>query len=647
MAKANAAGANRNGKAARRGQLSQRVVSGVILVLAVAMIAVGVYGVNLRGGAEGTAFLTEMRVRAVLATTGEGAVEAYVEAAKDVARAKVKAEGGGMKATVEAVNKAEEQARAEAKNSLVDYATVDTVPLNAAIDQVELSSRDYRVEESRAKAAYIEAKRAEMEEKAAEEAAAAAPVDAEGSLAEPAMDDLGTEVEVDMTGFTETPEMQARYAAIDTDYVLLTAQLNKIYAGTDENSFTALKKIVIDLIYQDGDTYTTQFDRFAASGGQGALGDSLTKARIIRYGDDMLTVGVALILLGIALFFWGALCKALGIPRLIIGLFFVLLCVLSVLYDLSFTTLMSNTIVRMGMNSVLVLAMVPAIQSGISLNLGLPIGIIGGLIGGLMCIEFNMSGWSGFLFAIAVGIVIAAVLGYLYGLLLNRLKGNEMAVTTYVGYSVVSLMCIAWLVLPFKSLVLRWPLGTGLRMTSGLTKYFKHILNDLWAFDIGGVTIPTGLILFMALCCFLVFLFMRSKTGIAMQAGGNNPRFAEASGINVDRTRVIGTILSTVLGAVGILVYSQSFGFMQLYNAPRQMGFVAASAILIGGASTTRARISHVLIGTFLFQGVLTLGMPVANALVPQSTISETMRILISNGIILYALTKSGGASRA
>ncbi len=52
------------------------------------------------------------------------------------------------------------------------------------------------------------------------------------------------------------------------------------------------------------------------------------------------------------------------------------------------------------------------------------------------------------------------------------------------------------------------------------------------------------------------------------------------------------------------------------------------------------------VIGTFLFQGVLTLGMPVANALVPQSTISETLRILISNGIILYALTKSGGANR-
>lgn len=646
MAKPNASGAKREGKAGRRSTLSQRVVSGVVLALAAALIIVGVYGVNLRVGEEGAAFLTRMRARAVLVTTGEGAVEAYVEAAKDAARAKVKAEGGGISAIRDAVAKAEEQARAEAKNSLVDYAALDTAPLSAAIDQVELSVRDYRVEESRAKAAYIEAKRAEMEAKAMEEAAAA-PADAEGSLDEPAMDDLGNEVEIDMSGFTATAEMLSRYAAIDGDYRLLTDELNRIYPGTDENSFTALKNIVIDLIYQDGDDYASQFDRFAAAGGLAALGDNLAKARVIRYGDDMLTIGVALIILGLALFFWGALCKALGIPRLIIGLFFVLLCVLSVLYDLSFTTLISNTIVRMGMNSVLVLAMVPAIQSGISLNLGLPIGIIGGLIGGLLSIELNKSGWGGFLLAVAVGIAIAAVLGYLYGLLLNRLKGNEMAVTTYVGYSVVSLMCIAWLVLPFKSLVLRWPLGTGLRMTSGLNKYFRHILNDLWAFDVGGVTIPTGLILFMALCCLMVFLFMRSKTGIAMQAGGNNPRFAEASGINVDRTRVIGTMLSTVLGAVGILVYSQSYGFMQLYNAPRQMGFVAASAILIGGASTTRARISHVLIGTFLFQGVLTLGMPVANALVPQSTISETLRILISNGIILYALTKSGGESRA
>ena len=88
--------------------------------------------------------------------------------------------------------------------------------------------------------------------------------------------------------------------------------------------------------------------------------------------------------------------------------------------------------------------------------------------------------------------------------------------------------------------------------------------------------------------------------------------------------RIIGTTLSTMLGAVGIIVYSQSYGFMQLYTAPRQMGFIAASAILIGGASVVAGEDQPRHHRAFLFQGVLTLGMPVANALVPQSTISET-----------------------
>jgi simple sugar transport system permease protein len=631
-------------------KLSQRIVSGAIFVLAIAMILVGAFGINKRTKPESTAYLRTMRERAVLSATGEGAVESYVKAAKQAASAKASQEGSDMNAIREAVAKAEEKARAEAQNSLVDYAAVDAQPLNEALDRLEDSVKEYRAEESRAKAAYIEMKRAEAEALDAEAQAGAAgdmsPADAEGDMGELEMDDLAEPV-IDMSGFTATAEMDARYAAIDDEFVLLATELERIYEGTEAESFIALKQAVVDLIYQDADTYESQFDRFNAVGAADALGSDLLYARIARYGDDILTIGLSFILLGLAILFWGRLCKALGIPRLIIGLFFMLLCVLSVLYDLSLGMLFSNTIVRMGMNSVLVLAMVPAIQCGISLNLGLPLGIIGGLLGGLLSIEYNLHGWGGFLFAIAVGVAVSTVLGFLYGLLLNRLKGSEMAVTTYVGFSVVSLMCIAWLILPFKSLVLRWPLGTGLRVTSSLKGYFRHILNDLWAFNIGSVTIPTGLLLFMGLCCLLVYLFMRSKTGIAMQAGGANMRFAEATGVNVDKTRVIGTMLSTILGAVGILVYSQSYGFMQLYTAPRQMGFVAASAILIGGASTSRARISHVLIGTFLFQGVLTLGMPVANVLVPQSTISETLRILISNGIILYALTKSGGASRA
>ena len=68
---------------------------------------------------------------------------------------------------------------------------------------------------------------------------------------------------------------------------------------------------------------------------------------------------------------------------------------------------------------------------------------------------------------------------------------------------------------------------------------------------------------------------------------------------------------------------------------------------MIGGASVRKARVSHVIIGVFLFEGVLTLGQQVANAAVSGGGLSEVMRIMISNGIILYALTQSGGEARA
>lgn len=613
----------------------------IALVLAVAGVVAAVLGVvNLPGRdkQQGVQVLDTLRIRTLLNATGEGVVESYVAIAKKAATAAAKEAGGGMSAIRDAVAKAEEETRARYSNTSTDYSTLDTTQLNVAVNEYVQAMKAYTVTEDAARQAYVDAHYDEA--KAAMEAERAAKLAAGEEVSE------DEEVTVDMSGFEETPEMAALSAQVDAAYGKLGEALKSIYEVLDDNALTTLKSTISDIAYQSGDDFCVQYDRYMAAGSGEALDNALS-AWMIRYADDLITMGLALLVAAAILLFYEKLVASLGIPRVIIGVFFVLLCFASLWYDLNLSTLLSNTLVRMGMNSIMVLAMVPGIQCGISLNLGLPIGLVAGLIGGLLTIELGIPGWGGFLFAILVGVIIAAVAGYLYALLLNRLKGEEMGVTTYVGFSIVSLMCIAWLVLPFQSLKLRWPLGTGLRNTIGLdSTNFKHILDDLLAFEIGGFTVPTGLLLFMLLMCFAVWLFTRSKTGVAMSAVGNNPRFAEATGISVDKMRIIGTVLSTVLGAIGILVYSQSYGFMQLYTAPRQMGFIAASAILIGGASTSRCKISHVLIGTFLFQGVLTLGMPVANMLVPGSTFSETLRILISNGIILYALTKSGGASR-
>lgn len=627
---------------------ARRIVVIAVLVVSVSFIGIGAFGISQRSSQQGSDLLATMRLRSVLMVSGEGVVEAIVAEAKKTAQQETRDAGGDMAAVREAVATAEETVRATITAGEVDYAIVDADALDAAIVRTEAAQRTYLSQRAADQLAYSEKLEAEAEgapeEAPPEEALDPTSISADSDVA---LDDLiiAEEAAVDLSGFVATEAMHRLQAETDAAYAGLASALQGIYPELTDDILHTLKDPIVNLIYQDGDKYETQYDRFSAYAGN-SLGSDQTLAFVIRYGDDMITIGIGLIMLGLVILFYRPLAVKLGLPRLIIGLFFVLLCVLAVIYDLSITSLLSNTIVRMGMNSVLVLAMLPGIQAGISLNLGLPIGIIGGLLGGLLCIEYGMSGWGGFLFAIAVGICISAVLGVLYGMLLNRLKGSEMAVTTYVGYSIVSLMCIGWMLFPFTSPALRWPLGKGLRVTLSLQSSYRHILNDLWTFKIGGITIPTGLLLFMLLCCLLVWLFSRSKTGVAMQAVGNNARFAEATGISVNKMRIIGTTLSTVLGAVGIIVYSQSYGFMQLYTAPRQMGFIAASAILIGGASTTRARISHVLIGTFLFQSVLTLGMPVANVLVPQSTFSETLRILISNGIILYALTKSGGDSR-
>ncbi len=143
----------------------------------------------------------------------------------------------------------------------------------------------------------------------------------------------------------------------------------------------------------------------------------------------------------------------------------------------------------------------------------------------------------------------------------------------------------------------------------------------------------------MGLCAGLIWLFLRTKTGTAMTAVGSNPDYARASGISVDRMRTISVIISTLLGAIGIVVYQQSFGFIQLYNAPLFMPLSAVAAILIGGASINKASMLNVVVGAFLFQGLLTMTPSVINSAL-QTDMSEIIRIIVSNGMILYALTR-------
>ncbi|MCL2767747.1 MAG: ABC transporter permease [Synergistaceae bacterium] len=348
------------------------------------------------------------------------------------------------------------------------------------------------------------------------------------------------------------------------------------------------------------------------------------------------------------------LVDAVGWARIIIALFLFSLFVTAPFVGVSVSTSLSNTLERFGMNGVLVLAMVPMVQSGCGLNFGLPLGLIAGLLGATISIELsayitsvaavvglgNAASFFIFITAICIAVPIAAVLGYFYGHLLNRVKGDEMMIATYVGFSSVSFMCIAWLLLPYRNPTMIWGYGgSGLRTTISVSGFWHRVLSGLWTVKIGNFTIPTGMFLFLGVMCFLVWLFMRTKTGTALTAAGSNREFARASGIDVDRVRIISVVLSTILGAIGILVYIQSFGFIQLYMGPFYMALPAVASILLGGASVNKASIWNVVVGTFLFQGILSMTPSVINSIL-QTDMSEVIRIIVSNGMILYALTR-------
>lgn len=338
----------------------------------------------------------------------------------------------------------------------------------------------------------------------------------------------------------------------------------------------------------------------------------------------------------------------IGMPRLVIGVFFFAMLVTGTALELSLPLTISDILKRIGMNGVLVLAMVPSIQAGIGPNFALPVGIICGLLGMVCAIELGTTGMGFILAAMIIGAATATLLGYGYGKLLNTIKGSEMAIATYTGFAVVALMCIVWLTIPFKSPAMKWFMGDGLRETLQLENVGANgIFNNFLMFSIGKVEVPTGLLLVLGLFSLLVWLFLRTKTGLAMTTVGMNAQFAHASGLNINRNRLIGNILTTVLGALGIIVYAQSYGFVQLYNAPLMMAFPAVAAILIGGATPKSARVAHVFIGTLLFQGLLATAMPVANEIFAGTDLSEMIRMVVQNGIILYALSQSKGGERA
>lgn len=153
-----------------------------------------------------------------------------------------------------------------------------------------------------------------------------------------------------------------------------------------------------------------------------------------------------------------------------------------------------------------------------------------------------------------------------------------------------------------------------------------------------------------AIICFFAFFnnwLVNTRLGQNMRTVGQSRSVATSAGIDVDKTRIIATCISTVLAAWGQLIFLQNLGTFNTVQQQDNVGLYAVAAILVGGANVQKATNKQAVIGVILFHTLFVVTPLAATELVGDSAISEYIRMFFSYGVIAVSLAmhawKSGG----
>ncbi len=98
-------------------------------------------------------------------------------------------------------------------------------------------------------------------------------------------------------------------------------------------------------------------------------------------------------------------------------------------------------------------------------------------------------------------------------------------------------------------------------------------------------------------------------------------------------------MFSTVLAAWGgQITFLQNIGTLNTYNSHEQVGTFAIAALLIGGATVTRATITQALMGTLLFHTLFVVSPMAGQTIFGSAQVGEYFRVFIAYGIIAISL---------
>lgn len=216
-----------------------------------------------------------------------------------------------------------------------------------------------------------------------------------------------------------------------------------------------------------------------------------------------------------------------------------------------------------------------------------------------------------FVWVLLVGSILA-LLWLLYGQFLRKYKPGQtkLALPRFIAYVAICLVLIG--------LALHTFLGNG-----NLDK-------------VRGV--PVAILVLILLAILFTKWIMTTKLGQNFRACGQDQLIAESNGINVNKNRIIATIFSTVLGALGMLIYIQNIGTLNVYSQHTNIGYFSVAAILVGGASVSKATVSQAMIGTLLFNAMFIMSPEIGDAVFGQAILGEYFRTFMVYGVIGLAL---------
>ena len=326
-----------------------------------------------------------------------------------------------------------------------------------------------------------------------------------------------------------------------------------------------------------------------------------------------------------------------------VPLMFILICVFCIpIAGLSPSYLANEIVTRMGRNSFLILSLLIPIMAGMGLNFGMTLGAMAGEIGLILVSDWQIVGIPGMVLAAIISIPISILLGVFCGKILNKAKGREM-ITSYImsffinGIYQLVVLYLMGSVIPIRHSSIKLPRGYGIRNTVSLLRMRQHLYN-LVAIKIGGIKIPVVTFIIIGLLCLFIIWFRRTKLGQDMRAVGQDMEVARDAGINVERTRIISIVMSTVLAGFGMIIYLQNMGNIATYSSHSQIGMFCIAALLVGGASVDRASIGNVFLGVILFHTMFIVAPRAGAYITGDSMIGEYFRVFVSYAVITVAL---------